>query len=287
MVKFAGMTIGIFCPKDSKAAAKIKFEAESRGHICKRMRVSDLYVEVTSEGLIVQHRKNNLEDFQVFVFRKVNSNESEIASVAAKYLQSKGKKVIDENVLVSNNLLLDLEKLAAANLPLLKRTITTGLKSARDVLMEFNHPAIVKPLDLPAERYTFSEDWTESFDIVRSEKSKKYEFVEAIENDAFIRVYLINNKVINALRKVSLDPEKKLNLSSKTKSEKFELSDEIIQIAEKASSVSGYEICSIDMVETEEGYKIIELERSPNFLNLNKVYGIKFESKIIDYLESL
>lgn len=285
MVKSPGMNIGIFCVKDSIAAAKIKVEAESRGHTCRRMRVGDLFVEVSSEGIKVEHRKFDLNEFDIFIFRKVNSAESEIASIAAKYLHDKGKKIIDESVLIPNNDILDLEKLSKANLPLLKRVITPSIKSSRDVLMEFEHPVIVKPLDLSPERYTYSEDWTESYDIVRTEKSKKYEIIQAINTDTYTRVYMVGFDVIGAIKRRGTDPEKKLNLAKKTLNQIVELSGDIKAVCSRAAKTVSYEICSIDIVEDNEEIKIIELDRSPKFSTFNKLFNPKFENYILNYLE--
>lgn len=287
MLKSTGMNIGIFCVKDSTAAAKIKVEAEKRGHSCRRMRLADLFIEVSSEGIKVQHRKVDLNDFDVFIFRKTSSSESEIASITAKYLKDSGKKIIDESVLIPNNELLDLEKLSKANLPLLKRVITPSMKSSRDVLMEFEHPVIVKPLDLSSERYSFSEDWTESYDIVRTEKSRKYEIIQAMDTDTYTRVFVIGFEVAGAMERKSADPEKRLNLSRKTFNTKIDLDDAGKEICTNAAKSVGYEVCTVDLVQTEEGWKIIELDRSPKFASFNKLFGEKFEGKMIDYIESL
>ncbi len=284
MLKSLDMNIGIFCPKDSISAAKIKFEAESRSHLCRRMRLTDLYVEVTDEGLKVEHRKFDLKDFDVIIFRKIHPFDSEIASITAKYLISIGKRVIDESILIPNSSLLDLEKLANAKVPLMNRVITPSIKSSRDVLMDFEHPVIVKPLDLPSDRYTFSEDWTESFDIVRSEKSKRYEIIKAVQNEGYIKIYLIGFQIIGAIKRKSIDPEAKLNLGRKFKSAKYNVDENLQKIAVNAAESVGYEICSIDLVETDTGWRVIELDRAPNFSTFNKIYNSKFETKIIDYI---
>lgn len=287
MLKSLDMKICIFCPKDSVAAAKLKTEVESRGHTCRRMRISDLFIDLTNGKLEVKHRKHNLEDFDIFIFRKISQAEGEIVAITAKYLEETGKRVLDSESLRSNNFFFEFDKLSAAKIPLLKRVITTSIKSSRDVLMDLAHPVIVKPLDLPKERYTYSEDWTESYDIVRTEKSKKYEFIEVPDTNSFIKVYIVGNKYIGALLKENIDSEKKLNLAKKIKTSKIEIGPEVIAQCESAARAMGYFACSLDLVQTEEGFKTIEIDRAPVSGKFNKLFEKNFESFVVDYLETL
>lgn len=281
------MKIAIFCPKDSLDAAKIKIEAEKRGHSCSKLALNDIYVDISNEGLLVEHRTLELMEYDVFIFRKIQPNEIELVSIFAKFLKENGKTIIDETIINSDNHLTLLNNLIKEQIPVLRHVYTTGLKSSRDVLMELEHPTIVKPLDLAKERYTFSEDWTESYDIVRTEKSKRYEFVEASADDSFIRVYLINSVIVGAIKKTSLEPDRKLNLAKKSKISKYEVTPQLEEYAKKTAQISGYTMCSIDFIKIDDSYKIIEIDRSPKLLSFNKMYPKKLETYIIDYLETI
>lgn len=282
------MKLCIIAPKNSKSALSIKLAAEKRGHDCKRARLGDVYFEVKNNELHVAHRKIELNDFDAFIFRTFNQVEKEEALALGKYLSKKGKKVIDSCLTTSclNHIEL-IEKLTEANVPQVDKVRTFSLKSARDVLMEFAHPILVRPLEDSKERYTASEDWTDSYDIVRTEKSKKFEFQALLQTDNFLRVYIVGDKVLGCIKKTVLDDDARLNYAEKFKNEKGMLSSELESIALKAAKALGYQIASVDIVVNESKPYVLDVSRSPKFKTFNKYHDIKIEDEIIEYLEGI
>jgi glutathione synthase/RimK-type ligase-like ATP-grasp enzyme len=286
MLKSLGMNICIFCNQDSKSATTIKDEAERRGYVCKKLLISDLYIEFEDEVITVQHRKSNLSEFDLFIFRNNDYSQGDIISFATKYLVSKGKKVINFGALSTNNNFIIFNKFQENEIRLLKRFFTTGIKAARDVLMEFEHPIIVKPLDLPKDRYTYSEDWTESYDIVRTEKSSRYELIHVPKTQEFIRVYTIGHKVVGALKKINNEYDQKLNVGKKYLCSIYEPDANLRELAEKSSLIAECEICSFDFVKSNNEWYLIDFNQSPLFLSFNKLSKDKFENLILDYLSN-
>lgn len=281
------MNICIVGPRKSKATLKIKLEAEKRDHLCRRIQMIDIYFELVNNEFFVNHRKINLLDFDIFIFRKINSQEKNEAITFAKYLKSKNKIVIDD--CLGECFLNDYEiinKLSEEGIPQLNIIRTSGLKTARDILMEFPHPILIKPLDESKERYSISEDWTDSFDIVRTEKSKRFEFQELIEADFYIKVFVIGDKIVGSLKKNILDNDLRLNFAPKTKSQKYEVTEEIKDLVLKTTKVLNYEIASIDLVFRNKKPIIIGIERSPKYQIFNRIFDEKFEKLIVDFLEN-
>lgn len=280
------MNLCIIGPKNSKLALKIKIAAERREHVCRRVKLTDICFELKDNVLVATHRKINLDEFDVFIFRTILNTEKEEALALAKYLERKGKVVIENSL--ANTCLNDfeiIEKLSKAGVLQLNRVRTLGLKAARDILMEFPHPVLVKPLEQSKEKYAASEDWTDSFDIVRTEKSKKFEFVELVNATSFYRVFVIGAQVIGALRKVPMENDQRLNFAAKIKNIKVEVDDQMRDFSLKATKALGYEIASVDIVLKDDKLALLAVDRAPKFHQFNKWNEIKFEDKIVDYVE--
>ena len=282
------MNICIIGPKGSKVSLQIKLRAEERGHICRRIKLSDTYFAIENNKFTAKHRKLELKDFDVFVFRTIANVDKEIASTLAQYLSSQGKKVLDPRLTKRSDTNLSYTyELVTNNLPVLETVITSGLKSSRDVLMDLAHPIIVKPDQSRKERFTVSYDWTDSYDIVRTESSKKFEFQQLAESDKFIRVYTIGNEVIGGLQKTITAHDNKLNYSDKFSNEVIEINNEISSLCKKINKVLDLTFTQIDLVEVDGEYKIAEVKRAPDFRLFTKLSGINYADKLIDYIEKL
>lgn len=285
MLSSRGMNICLIGPKESKASLAIKHAADSRGHYCRRFYMKDFYFEIVNGKLTAGHRKEDINNFDVFIFRNLNSEYYEAIQLAS-CLKDLGKKIIDERLAECPNIMDQYIRLGEAGVPQVNRTRTNGLKSARDILMDFNHPALVKPLNETSKSYTFSDDWTDSYDIVRTEKSKKFEFQELPEVQSFYNAIVIGNEVLGVVKKTAKENDLRLNFASKFSYEKVDNANEVSQIALRAHKAVGYEITMIDIVDVEGELKVLEVTRAPKFLKFQSVTGVNVAEKIVDFIES-
>lgn len=275
-----------FCvigPKDSKESLLIKNLAENQGHVCKRVYMPDVYFEVDDSQFHAIHRKIELLDFDVFIFRGITKHEQE-AELLAKYLVSQNKVVIDESL--TSGVLTPLSvafKLAKNEIPQLNLYQTNSLKAGRDVLMEIDHPILLRANGQSSKEMSISEDWTDSYDIVRTNKLKHFTFQQYLKAPSYMRIFVIGNEVIGGLQKEIMEDEPKLNHSKWTRNRKLEVTSEVAELAQSASSAVGYEICSVDIVTYENKQYVLGVQRAPNFTVFQKVTGIDFAEKIITY----
>lgn len=278
------MNICVIGPKESTSSLAIKIAAESRGHYCRRFYMKDFYFEIINGKLTAGHRKENINNFDVFIFRNLNSEYYEGIQLAA-CLKEMGKKIIDSKLADCPNIMDSYLKLAQAGVTQVNRTRTLGLKSARDILMDFNHPALVKPLENSSSTYTFSDDWTDSYDIVRTEKSKKFEFQELPNVQGYYNAIVIGNEVVGVVKKVAKESDLRLNFSKKFSYEEVEDASKIMDFALKAHQAVGYDVTMVDIVDVEGELKVLEVNRAPRFERFQTVTGVNVAEKIIEFVE--
>lgn len=287
MVKSRGMKVCIIGPKKSKSSLRLKLAAESRGYICKRLQLIDIFFEIQNNLFLAKHRKFDLLDYDIYLFGTILPGEINEAFTLAKYLRQDQRIVIDNGVTYGylNNYEI-YQRLSQESIPTINRVITTGIKTARDVLMDFQHPILIKPLDQTKKRCTVSEDWTESYDIVRTEKTKKFEIQELLESKEYFRAFVVGNKVVGVLKRRVLEDDLRLNHACKAQSEVCEVTNELNELAIKSASAIKYEIASVDITYKKENLVVLNIERVKRFSLFNKFFERKFEDLIIDYLES-
>ena len=105
------------------------------------------------------------------------------------------------------------------------------------------------------------------------------EFIEHYNRD--IRIFVIGNKAIAGMYRVS--DNWKTNVYAGAEVKPIEITDELERLAVKAAQVTKTEIAGVDILESEDGYYVIEVNSIPGFTALQKVTDIDIPEKIISY----
>ncbi len=105
------------------------------------------------------------------------------------------------------------------------------------------------------------------------------EFVEHSNRD--IRILVLGNKAVAGMYRVS--DNWKTNVYAGARTEPLELSEELTNLAIKAAKITKTEIAGVDIVETEKGLQVLEVNSIPGFTALQKVTEINLAEEIVSY----
>jgi len=105
------------------------------------------------------------------------------------------------------------------------------------------------------------------------------EFIK--HNNRDIRVLVLGNKAIAGMYRVSNNW--KTNIHSGATMEPIELTEEIKDLAIKAAKITKTEIAGVDIVESEKGLLVLEVNSIPGFTALQKVTKINLAEEIVSY----
>src|SRR5690606_7563146 len=97
-----------------------------------------------------------------------------------------------------------------------------------------------------------------------------------------IRVIVIGGKVVAAMQRQSLDDDFRSNLHQGGEGKKVKLSVEEKKTAQKAAKAMGLTICGVDMMRSNRGPLVLEVNASPGF-SIEKVTGTNVAGKIIEH----
>jgi ribosomal protein S6--L-glutamate ligase len=99
-----------------------------------------------------------------------------------------------------------------------------------------------------------------------------------------IRAFVVGNKVIASYRRQSLDDDFRSNLHQGGEGAPVKLTEEEVKTAVKAARTMGLPICGVDLMRSEKGPLVLEVNSSPGF-GVEKVTGRDVATKIIEYIE--
>ncbi len=105
------------------------------------------------------------------------------------------------------------------------------------------------------------------------------EFVDHYNRD--IRILVLGDKAIAGMYRVS--DNWKTNIHAGARSEKIDLTSELGTLAIKAAKATKTEIAGVDIIESDNGYQVLEVNSIPGFTALQKVTRINLAEEIINY----
>ncbi|MGA0348216.1 MAG: 30S ribosomal protein S6--L-glutamate ligase [bacterium] len=100
-----------------------------------------------------------------------------------------------------------------------------------------------------------------------------------------VRCLVLGGKVIAAMKRISEEGEFRSNLHRGGSSKKIKLSKDIRITAVSAAKVLGLKFAGVDLLLSENGPKVLEVNSSPGLEGIEKTTGKDLASKIIEYIE--
>ncbi len=105
------------------------------------------------------------------------------------------------------------------------------------------------------------------------------EFIEHYNRD--IRILVLGDKAIAGMYRVS--DNWKTNIHAGARMEPIELTEELKNLAIKAAKITKTEIAGVDIVESEKGLLVLEVNSIPGFTALQKVTDVNLAEEIVSY----
>ncbi len=283
------MKVGIICNKKNKTINRISEELEKLGHECYKLYLKDFIFAIeNATSPNISHRKLEILDIYTF-FVKLGIDSHNLQFIL-DFIKSNNKKVINgQNISPLTNFYL-FQTLAQNNIKVISLYHTEGLRAARDVLIDLDHPIIILPFEGKEKRAVISDDWTESFDVVKSEKVKIFDFLEIPEEiyktNSYHTAIIVGNKIIFSAEVLTKD---KLFWASPLKKYKSsELDSEIINQIYNIKKILNLDICQIDFYISSESEKItvININPFPSIFSIENKFKSNLAKEIAEFIVS-
>lgn len=100
-----------------------------------------------------------------------------------------------------------------------------------------------------------------------------------------VRAFVIGDRVVAAIRRTAQGQEFRSNIHRGGKAEKISLCPAYEEAAVRAAQIMGLRICGVDMLESEEGPQVMEINSSPGLQGIESCTGLDIAGEIIDYIE--
>jgi ribosomal protein S6--L-glutamate ligase len=259
-------------------------EIKKAGHRPFVVRLSDIFFEFNNEIFRALWKNKNLLDFDIFLMRGYNKNLL-FAQILAQELLVNGKIVIDETIgkrFISSKVY-EASRMMQNKINHPKTWQAVSFSSYKKILKQISFPVIVKPVygqkGQGIEKFETAKEYSDFF----SKNPKGYLIQEFLKIDGDIRIFIVGNKALGAMKRHLVPGDFRSNASLGAKTEKIPLTKELKALALKAAKTMSYEIAGVDILEYKKKFFVLEVNSSPQWQKFKDVTKINPAEYIIRY----
>jgi len=285
MLKNKKIKFAIIGASETENTKDLVCEIKKRGHKVYLIQPKNLVFEFSkNKKFKVKQGKIDMDKLDIFIFRGYTINIIPAKILAEKLIYNK-KVVIDEVVgkKFIPSKIFESSQFAKYGINHPRTFQALDYKSYESIFNAVTFPIIVKPL--------YSQKGQDIIKIENKNKAKKffkknpsgYLIQEFLKTDSDIRVFVVGNKVIGAIRRFVLPGDFRSNASLGAKAEKIVLAKEMKTIAIKAVKAMGYEIAGVDFLKYKNKLYVLEVNSTPQWQKFKEVTGINPAKNIINY----
>ena len=270
---------------------RLKEEAEKRGHNVRVINYAKCYVTLEQNNPVIRYEGEEIRDVDVIIPR-IASNLTKYGTSIVRQFEMQGVYSVASSLAINRtrDKLRATQILARSGVGIPKTAFARETAEVEDLIDQAGGaPLIIKVARgthgkgvVLAETRKAAEAVMQAF-YVEGVSFVVQEFIkESAGTD--IRAFVVNGKVVASMKRQSLDDDFRSNLHQGGEGATVKLTDEEKKTAQKAAKAMGLPICGVDMMRSDRGPLVLEVNASPGF-GIEKVTGRDIAAKIIDYVE--
>ncbi|MCH8557264.1 MAG: 30S ribosomal protein S6--L-glutamate ligase [Balneolia bacterium] len=287
------MKIAVLSRNQNLYSTKRLIEAgEQRGH---DMRVLDhlkCYVSIEKSNPEIHYEGKKVEQIDAIIPR-IGASVTFYGCAIVRQFEMMGVMSASESqaIVRSRDKLRSLQILSRAGVDMPKTGFARLPKDKADIIeMVGGTPVVIKLLEgtqgigvVLAETKKAAESVLDAFYGLKTNILIQEFIRESRGSD--IRAFIVDGKVVGAMKRTGKEGDFRSNLHRGGSAESIKLSAAERRTAIKAAKALGLAIAGVDMLQSDRGPLVMEVNSSPGLQGIEQSTGIDIASKIIKYLE--
>lgn len=273
---------------------RLKEEAIRRGHEVAIVKYRECYASIEQSNPTVSYRGEDLAGYDAIIPR-IASNMTRYGTAIVRQLEMQGVYTVSGSLAIarSRDKLRSMQLMAKAGIGIPKTVVSRNSADIDDLLEKLGGmPVIIKLARgthgngvVLAETKKAAKSVLQAFYLTNEDGTNVLlqEFVEESAGTD-IRAFVVGGRVVASMKRQSLDDDFRSNLHKGGEGTKIKLTDEEKKMAVKAAKAMGLNIAGVDMMRSNRGPLILEVNASPGF-GIEKVTGRDVATPIIEYIE--
>jgi len=267
--------------------------AEQRGHSMQIINTLQVYMNITSHRPEAYYQGEKLPKFDA-VIPRIGASITFYGLAVLRQLEMMGVYPLNESVAIgrSRDKLRALQLLSREGLGLPVTGFANSSRYAEDLVdMVGGNSAVIKLLEgtqgigvILGETRSSAKSVIEAFNGVHINILVQEFIKEAGGSD--IRCFVIGGKVIAAMKRQGVEGDFRSNLHRGGSAARVKITPEERSTAVRAARTLGLNVAGVDMLRSNHGPVIMEVNSSPGLEGVEAATGIDIAGKIIEFLET-
>lgn len=273
---------------------RLKEAAKLRGHEVKVIKYRDCYASIEKSNPTVSYRGEDLGKFDAIIPR-IASNMTRYGTAIVRQLEMQGVYSLSSAIAIarSRDKLRSLQLLARAGVGIPKTVVSRNSTDIDDLIDKLGGtPVIIKlARGTHGNGVVLAESKKAAKSVLQAlyltnEDGTNVLLQEYVKESAGtdIRAFVVGSRVVASMKRQSLDDDFRSNLHKGGEGVPVKLTEEERKMAVKAAKTMGLNVAGVDMMRSDRGPLILEVNASPGF-GIEKVTGRDVAMPIIEYVE--
>ncbi|MGK0373828.1 MAG: ribosomal protein S6--L-glutamate ligase [Arenicella sp.] len=264
----------------------------ARGHEVDVIDTLQCYMDITKSRPVVRYRGEELPRYDV-VIPRIGASVTFYGTAVVRQFEMMGTFSVNESVAISRSRdkLRSLQLLSRQGIGLPRTGFANKSNNTKDLIKTVGGaPLVIKLLE-----------GTQGIGVVLAETNKSAEaIIEAFmglnanilvqafvkeANGADIRCFVVGNKVVAAMKRQGGEGEFRSNLHRGGSATLFKLSPQERATAVAAAKAMGLGVCGVDLLQSNSGPVVMEVNSSPGLEGIEKATGKDVAALIYDHIE--
>ncbi|MCD6092730.1 MAG: RimK family alpha-L-glutamate ligase [Candidatus Aenigmarchaeota archaeon] len=264
-------------------------EAEKVFYKVKYVPLNDIVLKINEKSSEMFYKKENLSNYD-YCLPRIDAARAQHGYHVIKFMDIKGMKkpYSAETVLIAHNKFMSLDVLKRAGVPVPETYLVSSIESAKLLLKKMKYPVIIKIVSgFGGRGVMLLENLEAAISVVETLKLMRQQLIieEYVKNkNEDKRAYVIGGRVVAGYRRKCKKDEFRSNILAGGTAEYITLSEELQDIAIKAASAIDSDIVAVDMLESKDGPKVIEVNINPGLKGIQPFVNVA--KLIVEYMAS-
>ncbi len=273
---------------------RLKQVAIERGHEVDVIKYRDCYASIEKSQPMVWYKGEPLVGYDA-VIPRIASYMTRYGASIVRQFEMQGVYTLTSSISIvrSRDKLRSMQLLARAGVGIPKTIVSRGVTDVDNLIETLGGPPVIIKLArgthgngvVLAETKKAAKSVLQAFYVMDQDGTNilLQEFVKESAGED-IRAFVVGGKVVASMKRQSLDDDFRSNLHLGGTGEKIKLTEEERKTAIKAARSMGLNLAGVDMMRSERGPLILEVNSSPGF-GIEEVSGRDVTTPIIEYIE--
>lgn len=273
---------------------RLKEVALSRGHTVTIVKYRDCYASIEQSNPTVSYDGEDLKNFDAIIPR-IAANMTRYGTAIVRQLEMQGIYSLSSSIAINRtrDKLRSMQLLSKAGVAIPKTVFSRNTADIDSLIdMVGGVPVIIKLARgthgngvVLAETKRMAKSALQAL-YLHNEDGTNILIQEFIKESAGtdIRAFVVGGRVVASMKRQSLDDDFRSNLHKGGEGTVIKLTEEERKMAVKAARAMGLTIAGVDMMRSDRGPLILEVNASPGF-GIEKVTGRDVATPILEYLE--